>query len=564
MERIFKEHYKRKVESLNGEWRLAPDKDNVGKTEQWYKHFPENYRYVNVPSCWNLELDLADFFGTCWYSRDFEAGECYLELEFGAVSGYCEVYLDGEPLCSHYGGWSAFKGARHIGNGTHTVTVMVDASSNTKNTIPLQEVDWYHYGGIVRSVEASSYRTPYIAKHRVSYELNDSLTSAVVSAEVQIENPFNKVVELPLCILIDDEVAVNENISVGAGERLTFQKSFFMQNISLWDTDSPRLYDLKIETDADDIIDRIGFRKIEVRGKEIFLNGRSLVFRGVNRHEEHPDWGFAVPANINKRDLDIIKNLNCNIVRGAHYPQSHTWVDYLDREGMLFWSEIPMWGFMRSAAADPLTIERGKNMHTEMIEQYFHHPSIIIWGLHNEICTDFEEGYNITKEYATHVRVLDNSRLITYASDRLERDTAFEFVDFVSLNNYYGWYRFTLDDWVDYIKNTRSILEEKGVGDKPVVMSEFGCGGLYGFDDFGHTKWTMKYQSDLIEKVIRLATEEDGFCGTFVWQFADVTSDVNINRARGFNNKGILNEYRRPKRAYETVKELYREIKENS
>ena len=195
-----------------------------------------------------------------------------------------------------------------------------------------------------------------------------------------------------------------------------------------------------------------------------------------------------------------------------------------------------------------------------MIDQYYHHPSIVIWGLHNEIDTKTQEAYALTKKFFELVRNKDGSRLITFASDKFFDDICLEFVDFVSLNYYYGWYGGTLEKWEPFIKGVRDIMMQKGVGDKPVVMSEFGCAAMQGFDDFAHDKWTMQYQCEFLKTVINLAFTTDGFCGTFVWQFADTTSDVNINRARGFNNKGIVTEFRRPKSAYFTVKELYGNI----
>ena len=558
MERIFKEHYIRKTELLNGDWKFAIDREDIGESQQWFVDFPSENRFVNVPSCWNLELDLADYFGVAWYNKEFFCEDCYLQIEFGAVSGLAMVYLDGEKLGEHYGGFTAFKFAKQVSSGMHTLTVRVDASSNKLNTIPLQEVDWYHYGGIIRSVEISKFTSPYITRHRISYQLDDALLNAELKAVVELYNPTDNDTTVPVKIEIG-KYSCDSEVLVAAKSSAVFENNLTINSVKLWNIGNSQLYNLKISTDTDDIIDRIGFRKIHAHDKQIYLNNKPIFFKGVNRHEEHPDWGFAVPANITKRDIEIIKNLNCNIVRGAHYPQSKTLLDYLDREGIMFWSEIPMWGYPPQALADPLTIERGLTMHKEMVEQYFHHPSIVIWGLHNEIFTESNEAYEITKTFSHYVRSQDNSRLITYATYRFDKDICLEFTDFVSLNYYMGWYTGTLDEWDDFIKSIRGKMIEKGVGDKPVVMSEFGCGALFGFDDFSHNKWTMQYQSDFVEKVIKLSMQEDGFCGTFVWQFADLTSDININRARGFNNKGLLSEHRRPKTSYFTVKKLYSE-----
>lgn len=554
MEHIFKESKTRKPELLNGSWDFCIDAQNIGVSEKWFINFPETLKKINVPACWNFEWGLFDYFGTAWYKKDFYSDDAFVKLEFGAVSGYCEVWLDGEKLGSHYGGWSAFDFVKELKEGIHTVTLMVDASSNTLNTIPLQEVDWYHYGGIIRSVTVTEFKKPFIESYRIGYDLSDSLDYANLNVRLSLNKIGEKAYKTPVKVYLDGNIIFSDEFDFSDKDTICIN-NLKIDNIKLWDVGKPELYKVKIETESDDIIEQIGFRKIEIKEDKFYLNGKNIVFKGVNRHEEHPDWGFAVPANINKRDIDIIKDLGCNIVRGSHYPNSHTFLDYLDREGILFWSEIPMWGFPPKALADPLTLERGIEMHREMIEQYYHHPSIVIWGLHNEIYTDSDEAYNLTREFSKFVRNADNSRLVTYATCRYAKDICLEFTDFISLNYYMGWYTGSFDDWDKFFEDIPKIAEEHNVKGKPVVMSEFGCAAVFGNSNFSYDKWTMQYQSEMLEKVISLS-QKNGM-GTFVWQFADIKSDININRARSFNNKGILDEYRRPKMSYYTVKRLY-------
>lgn len=557
MEHIYKEHSDRKITSLNGEWKFCIDEQLLGEQEEWFKQFPNEYRYINVPGCWNQELDLYGYFGTAWYSKEFETSDCYLQLTFGAVTGLAKVYLDGELLGEHYGGWSLFEYEKQVEAGIHTVTVSVDASSNAINTIPLQVVDWFHYGGITRSVEITEFQKPFIKNHRISYELNETLDKAVMAVEFDLVNPFGEAYETTVEIEVDGKaVATKENVAVTH----VCVSDIEIDNIRLWNEGKGELYEVRIATKDDDVFERIGFRKIEVRDCQILLNNKPIFLKGVNRHEHHPDWGFAVPANIMKRDLQIVKDLNCNTVRGSHYPNSQTFLDYLDREGILFWSEIPMWGFPAEALGDSLTQERSIQMHKEMIAQYYNHPSVVIWGLHNEVATDSQEGYDLTKRMYELVRDLDSSRLVTYASNRFDRELCLQFCDFVSLNYYHGWYGDKISDWDAFVHGLRETMIEKGVGDKPIVMSEFGCAAIYGYSSFNHDKWTMQYQSDFVERVIRLCAEEEGVYGTYVWQFADMNSQNEINRARSFNNKGLLDEYRRPKSSYYTVKALYLEI----
>ena len=558
MEHIYEEHRQHRPQSLNGDWAFCPDPRRVGKNEEWYRHFPADARAVCVPGCWNSEPGLFSYAGTAWYKKEFCTKDCFLRIEFGAVSGYAEVYLDGEFLGDHYGGWGAFSVAKNVMEGRHTLVLSVDASSNDRNTIPLQKVDWYHYGGITRSVQFTEYDNPCIGTHRISYDLDEGLTSATLNVTFRLENLPGAGYATPVRICLDDTLLYTENHLFDETGRFEI-RGIRIPDIRLWDVGKPALYKVTIETADDDLTEQIGFRRVEVRGDKVYLNGRPVFFRGVNRHEEHPDWGFALPANLQKRDVEILKDLHCNIVRGSHYPNSHTFLDYLDREGILFWSEIPMWGFPAAALADPLTKKRGLDMHREMIEQYYHHPCIVLWGLHNEIDTSSEAAYEITRAFSECVRKADGSRPITYATCHFHEDICLEFADVVALNYYFGWYRGTVDDWDKFFEEIPTIAAARHAGGKPVVISEFGCAAIAGYSHFSDDKWTMQYQSELIEKVITLAKKNDRICGTFVWQFADIKSDMDINRARSFNNKGILDEYRRPKFAYYTVKRLYTE-----
>ena len=560
MEYIFEKSTKRKTTSLDGEWAFCTDKEDIGETEKWYEKFPEEAGYINVPSCWNNELGLYSYVGRAWYKKEFYCDECCLQLSFGAVTGKAVVYLDGVLLGEHYGGWLEFSFEKLVEKGCHTVTVMVDNTPNDLNTFPLKETDWCHFGGITRSVTISEYKAPFIKNVKVSYQLSRDLKNAILSAEVSTKNPFQNACAEEISFYINGELYTTKAVSL-LGEQSFIIDGIQVENINLWEIGKGNLYDINVTLENDDYCDKIGFRKIEAKNKNIYLNGKPIFLKGVNRHELHPDWCFAVPTGISKRDVDIIKDLNCNFVRMSHYPQSHQFVEYLDREGMVAWCEIPMWQFYEKSLSDEFVTSRARKLYKEMVDQYYNHPSIIIWGLHNEVQTDTKAGYNFTKMASEYVREMDNSRLISFASDRFDRDISFEFADIVALNNYFGWYYGTEEDWEGFIKGFRASLTVRGLGDKPVMMSEFGVPALYGNSSLEKEKWSMEYQADYIANVINLCEKEEGVCGTAIWVMADFPSDKDIAKARGYNNKGILNEYRKPKLAYYTVKELYKDIK---
>lgn len=436
---------------------------------------------------------------------------------------------------------------------------MVDNTPNSLNTIPLKVVDWYNYGGITRDVEICEFNKPFIKKSKISYILNNELTKAVINAEVSISNPFDTKYETELKFYLNNKCLAEQKI-LAEGEMVFKFKDIPVDDIDLWDINNGNLYDVKFEIKDDDLYDKIGFRKIETHDKNIYLNNKPVFIKGVNRHEQHPDWGFAVPDNIIKRDVQIIKNLNCNFVRGSHYPNTHILLDYLDREGIMFWSEIPMWGFPEEALNDPVTQARALKMLDEMVEQYYNHPSIVFWGLHNEIATQTEVAYNLTEKMYNLIKSKDTSRLVTYASNRFDTDICYKFADVICINWYYGWYSGNLSDWKKQIGSMRGSLAERGFENKAIILSEFGAAALYGSSTFNNDKWSMQYQSDLVEEVIQDCIKEDGVCGTLVWHYCDAPSDKDIAKANGVNNKGLLDAYRRPKMAYYTVKELYKNI----
>ena len=271
---------------------------------------------------------------------------------------------------------------------------------------------------------------------------------------------------------------------------------------------------------------------------------------------------MAPPLGVMLRDLEIIEGANCNAIRGSHYPNHPAFIDLLDERGIVFWSEIPIWGhgFNPDQLADERVIERGLNMHKEMVKEHFNHPSIILWGMHNEIDSNTEAGKNITKIYYDFLKKNGGERLVTYASDRKDDDISMEYTDVISLNHYVGWYDGVFRDWDHYLDTMDAHFEKNGLV-KPVIMGEFGAAAIYGHHTFDCLKWTEEYQAKLVSECIERFNKR-GFAGTFVWQFSDIrtSKEMGLNRARSFNNKGIVNEYRRPKMAYGAVKAAYEKI----
>ena len=562
MNRLFDEHVKRKVCSLDGAWGFLKDPEDEGMLHAWYEKLPAN-ESVSVPSVWNTQRGSLTYEGVAWYEKRFYSEGGTLRILFGAVMTEAHVWLDGKALGKHYGGFSAFDFIVYgVSEGWHTLTVRVDNRFDERS-IPQKRVDWYHYGGMIRSVCVESLKGICILGSRLEYTLSEDLSSVTGALTLDVCNALGAPCSDRVYADLDGFSIGETEVSLDAGERTCIKlPAFEMSGVNLWDIGRPNLYSLHVSSAQDDLFDRIGFRLLEVRKDGLYLNGRPFEIRGVNRHEEHPDWGFAFPQGLMQRDIDLILEMGCNAIRGSHYPNSKIFLDMLDARGILFWSEIPIWGwgFSEEALADPVVVERGLAMHREMLAQYYNHPCIVFWGMHNEIQLKTRAAYDMTEKYYAYLKENGGNRAVVYASDKPWEDICFGLCDMICLNQYYGWYYgYEADAWERFLEKFTVHAEELGLSDKLIVMSEFGGAALYGCHDDEDILWSEENQAAQLGHALDVFHEHPRVVGSFIWQFADIRTclEAGINRARGFNNKGLLNEYRKPKLAYRMAKEKY-------
>lgn len=563
MVRLFNRNIKRKTYLLDGLWKFKIDPQKRGIDEKWFQQFPQDSVDMIIPSCWNTEMGFFDYEGVAWYSTEFSTVKDHINLIFHGVTGYCEVYLDGTKIGCHYGGWTGFNLlVKNLKQGQHTLILSVDNTHDDMNTLPLSKVDWFHYGGIIRDVEVQELCDLWIKDYHISYELDNDLHTATLQVKVVLENLTKETHHQTLRIDVGDTRIYSKLLAVQSEVTVEIE-AVTLHPVKAWNIHDPNLYYVKFELDTDDIIDRIGFRTITRSDKQILINGKETFLKGVNRHEEHPEWGFSVPIKLMKRDIDIIKQMGGNAIRGSHYPSSPAFLDYLDQEGLVFWEEIPLWQYYDKHFQNPIVVSRAQSMLEEMVQRDLHHPSIILWGIHNEVDTTSPLCYEMTKSLVDTVRSLDNSRLLLYASSRPLVDICFDLVDVVGVNKYLGWYEGTPEDWIPFLRELKQKLKKDGLGHMPIFISEFGAGGIHGDITFEGPKWTENYQEQLLEFTITLFGNDPDIAGAFIWQFCDIRSskELELARPRSFNNKGILNEYRKPKLAYWTVKKLYTAMK---
>ena len=566
MARLFEERTKRHIKCLDGAWKMRVDKDNIGIDQAW---FNDNIGgdTVIVPSVFATDKNLFTYEGVAWYEKSFYFEGGTLFLSFGAVMTVADVWLDGKHLGYHYGGFCQFDfTVDDVAEGYHRLTVRVDNSFD-ECAIPQPHVDWYHHGGITRSVEAHTLRGISVISNKFDYTLSPDLKEAECSFTVTLYNTSADKAETTLTLLIDTDVVYEDKITLdGRSTEEVVISGVDLDDVRLWDIGKPELYSITARTDSDDLIDRVGFRSIEVKDKKILLNGRKIEVMGVNRHEEHPEHGFAFPKDLMARDLALITDMGCNFVRGSHYPNTREFVDLLDERGILFWSEIPIWGcgFSEEALGKEKVVERGLDMHREMLKYYYNHPSIIMWGMHNEILSNTQAGYEMSKIYYNYLKANGGNRLVVYASHIPSMDISLEFTDVICLNQYHGWYIGDLNSWYGVLDRITARQKELGLFDKPIIMSEFGAAAVYGCHDDDDFLWTEEYQAKLIEHCLNLFHAYEGVEGSLIWQFADArtSKEAGISRARRFNNKGLVNEYRKPKLAYFAAQKCFKKFAE--
>ena len=248
-----------------------------------------------------------------------------------------------------------------------------------------------------------------------------------------------------------------------------------------------------------------------------------------------------------------------NARRPCHYPNDERFLDLCDERGILVWEENHARGLGLESMQNPNFDRQCEDCIREMIENHYNHPSIIIWGILNECASETEEGREKYARQYAQIKSMDASRPTTSATCRHFTDISLDLPDIVSFNMYSGWYQ----DCSVEERNRQETdwIKAAGGAGKPIIVSELGAGAIYGYRDRSRCKWSEERQADIIRENLEVYMNDDDITGVFIWQFADcrVTEEGQwfASRARCHNNKGVVDEYRRPKIAYDTVKEIF-------
>ncbi|MGC9395708.1 MAG: glycoside hydrolase family 2 protein [Anaerolineae bacterium] len=561
MTRRFRQHNVRSVTPLDGVWDFVflgdvdPDAVDVGSIV-----FDDR---MAVPGCFDATPAYAGRRGLTAYRMMLplhDAGR--YRLVFDGVHHWCRVFVGGVALADHVGGFTQF-GVDVIAHPTGDVplVVLVDNRFDYERCpLHLDYFDWYHYGGISRP--AALHHLGDIWVDGVSIVTEEFATreiSVIVDYAADVSRGG-----VPLTISVDGESVFAQAVDVLA-ERGQVNARFHLPDAALWSPDMPHLHRLHVRLGEDDLYERFGIRQVSVVGQEIRINDEPVRLLGVNRHEAHPQFGSALPDALLVSDVQQLRDLGCNFVRGSHYPQDARFLDLCDEAGILVWDEAIGWQHTAEHLTDPHFLAAQETNVREMVAVGRNHPSVILWGIQNESHSNDPACRPAYERLLGLLRELDPTRPLTFASNHPYDDVCLDLADVVSINCYPGWYVGEIEDIPAELDNIIVHLAEKGQGDKPFIISEIGAGAIYGWRDQNETRWSEPYQTRLLDVVIRhLFVDGDRACGLAIWQYCDMRASEQVRRAlfrpRAFNNKGLVDEYRRPKKAYEVVKRWYQRL----
>lgn len=568
----------RQTSDLNGHWQIIVDPYETGYYNYRYKPDPNGYfknakpqsksdlveyaftdqEYLSVPGDWNTQrADLKFYEGTIWYKKSFhyskEAGT-RLFVYFGAVNYQAMVYLNGEKIGEHTGGFTPFNFeiTDLVKDGDNFIVVKAD-NQRHRDGVPTLNTDWWNYGGLTRRVLLIQVPQTFIRDYKVQLQKGSTNT---INGYVQLDGPQQ---QQPVTIEIP-EAHIRKTVTTDQSGRAEFSLE---TSLTLWSPENPKLYNVTIRSATDTITDHIGFRSIETRGTQILLNGKPIHLRGVCIHEEAPFRGGRAYSRPDARTLlGWAKDMNCNFVRLAHYPHNEYMTRTADEMGVLVWSEIPVyWTILWE---NEQTYANAQNQLEEMIARDKNKASVILWSIANETPLS-DARLQFLSRLAGRAHVLDPTRLVTAAMEVhylpdgktiMIDDPLGKYVDVLGCNEYIGWY--------DGPPAKARQVSWKINYDKPLIFSEFGGGALYGKHGDEQTRWTEEYQANIYRNQVAMFQKIPFLAGTTPWILMDFRSPRRpLPGIQDFyNRKGLISERGQRKEAFYIMQDYYQKLEQ--
>lgn len=552
----------RKMMNINHGWKFIKQ-DEEKAMDKTYND--ENWEDVHVPHTWNA-IDGAngfDFYkGACWYRKEFVLDSLAqgnkVFIEFNGSNSITDVYVNGQHMGQHRGGYSTFRFdmTEAVEFGTkNTLAVKVD--NTVVDDVYPQMADFTFYGGIYRDVNL------VIANH-VHFDLMDYGSQGVYIVQEDVSNEKAHLIIKSRLVndnneekkvrlwadLLDAQgrhagYAAKEAV-LAAGETKEVEMPVVIENPILWNgRKNAYMYEAKMSMISfNDTVDELsipfGVRYFKVDPeKGFFLNGEHLALHGVSRHQDRKDMGWAITKKEHEEDMELIKEVGATSIRLAHYQHDQYFYDLCDKEGMVVWAEIPFISVMSKTELEGIN---AKQQMIELIRQNYNHPSIMFWGIQNEIQIggDTPELRKLVKELNELTKKEDPTRLTTMANVMfVPDDDEYNYTtDIIGYNKYYGWYQGKAEDfagWLDGFHKTNPNTS--------LCISEYGAEGIiqYHTNDPKVKDYTEEYHALYHEKVWNIFSERPFLWATYVWNMFDFGANIrDEGGVKGRNNKGLI------------------------
>jgi len=532
----------RKIVNFNAKWAFGKAVSEIPAV------IPNKWNFVNLPHSWNA-IDGQDgdndyFRGTCCYAKSFNktdlpAAERYY-LEIKGANSSADVYVNGEKLAHHDGGYSTFRvDITDSLNVTNIVAITVDNAAN--ETVYPQMADFTFYGGIYRDVNIICVSeshfdldyyggpgikvTPEIIGENAKVEIETYITNSKMGQEIRYTILDANGNEVDKLIASDTTVSIDiPCVHLWHGKRDPY----------LYTATAELLEDGKV---IDNISTRFGCRTFKIDPENGFiLNGEEYPLRGVSRHQDRWGVGNALLPEHHKEDIELICEVGATTIRLAHYQHDQYFYDLCDEKGLVIWAEIPY-----ISKHMPTGRENTISQMKELITQNYNHPCIVVWGLSNEIGIggsdeDLLENHRILNDMCHE---MDKTRLTTIAAVSMCKmdDPYLQIPDVVSYNHYFGWYGGETDmngPWFDKF--------HKKFPNIPIGCSEYGCEALnWHTSDPKQGDYTEEYQAYYHEELIKQFFSRKYMWATHVWNMFDFGADArNEGGENGQNHKGLV------------------------
>ena len=518
----------RKITVLKEGWRFGKSRDAALEA-------------VSLPHTWNA-VDGQDggndyYRGTCWYARELSVQETAGDtvfLELNGAAHTCEIFLNGEKLCHHEGGYSAFR-VELTGRLRDKNLLEISVSNEDNDRVYPQKADFTFYGGLYREIRLITVPGEHFEL------LRDGTPGIKVTPIVDLEKHSATVTVETWQNAAAVTVTVNDESKTVPSENGYAQTEFLIENVHLWDgMDDPYLYTAAAKLESgDEISARFGCREFKVDPeKGFFLNGRSYPLRGVSRHQDLKGKGNALSKEDHAADMAIIREIGANTLRLAHYQHAQEFYDLCDENGIVVWAEIP-YITMHMANGRENTLSQMR----ELITQCYNHPCIAVWGLSNEITAasavndDLLENHRLLNELCHR---MDQTRLTTMADVfMLEIDSPIlEIPDINSYNLYFGWYLGELEQTDEFFDEYHAKYPNRMIG-----FSEYGADANPAFHSSHPEKgdYTEEYQALYHEHMLRMIEKRPYLWATHVWNLFDFAADGRDEGGKhGENQKGLV------------------------